>query len=250
MNIDPYRPLQDIAAQVPGSISVLDKLGIDYCHQALESLEAVCRKRGLMTGDVLALLEEGQQATAVPPECQEWSARPLADLISHIVSGHHAFNRREFARLEELFAHILATEARRPAWKLLHNLFASLSRKISSHMNLEEQVVFPHIEELESLAKDNGAPHGWRRSSVQRPIRMMMLEHDSACELMKRIKGVTSNFKVPAGASADWHALYEGLQVLDRDLHHHFFLENNILFPRAVSLESLRGVTLGKSRPD
>jgi regulator of cell morphogenesis and NO signaling len=34
-----------------------------------------------------------------------------------------------------------------------------------------------------------------------------------------------------------FRALYEGLHDLERDLHQHIHLENNILFPRAAELE-------------
>jgi len=33
-------------------------------------------------------------------------------------------------------------------------------------------------------------------------------------------------------------ALYEGFRDFEADLHQHIHLENNILFPRAVELES------------
>jgi regulator of cell morphogenesis and NO signaling len=32
--------------------------------------------------------------------------------------------------------------------------------------------------------------------------------------------------------------LYEALQALEADLHQHIHLENNVLFPRAVAMES------------
>jgi regulator of cell morphogenesis and NO signaling len=250
MNIDPHQPLQDIATKIPGSIPVLDKLGIDYCHQGFEPLADACLRRGLTLDEVLTLLEEGRRAAGEPEEYGHWAARPLEELISHIVSRHHAFNRREFARLEELFAQILATEGRRPEWKLLHALFDALDRKISSHMDLEEQTVFPYISELEREAKRGASPHPSRRKSIQRPIRMMMLEHDSAAELIKRMRLITSDFTPPPGSSADYRDLYAGLKALAEDLHCHFFLENNILFPQAVSLESPRERICQKGKPE
>ena len=33
-------------------------------------------------------------------------------------------------------------------------------------------------------------------------------------------------------------ALYDGLEELERDLHQHIHLENNLLFPRAAELEA------------
>ena len=36
-----------------------------------------------------------------------------------------------------------------------------------------------------------------------------------------------------------YRALYHALEAFERDLHQHIHLENNLLFPRAVALESL-----------
>lgn len=240
MSIDPHRPLQDIATEVPGSISVLDRLGIDYCHRNLESLDAVCRNLGLATDHVLTLLEEGCQVAGAPGEFELWAARPLAALTSQIVNQHHVFTRRQLARLDELSGRILSSGIRRPEWKLLHSLVNALDRKLTSHLDFEEQEVFPHIEALESSAKRALPPGAPGIQTVQRPVRMMMLEHDSVREMMKRLRGITSNFQAPAGALPEWRELYEGLRAVDQDIQLHFFLESNILFPRAVALESSR----------
>jgi regulator of cell morphogenesis and NO signaling len=34
-----------------------------------------------------------------------------------------------------------------------------------------------------------------------------------------------------------YQALYEGLEALEKDLHQHIHLENNVLFPRAAEME-------------
>ncbi len=250
MNIDPHRSLQQIAIEIPGSIPVLDRLGIDYCHQNLESLDNVCRVRGLATDDVLALLEESRKEVGEPGDYEQWAAKPLAELISHIVGCHHSFSRREFTRLENVFGNILAVGIRRSEQRVIRRLFEALDRKICSHMDFEEQIAFPQILELESGTKRDASAASSRCETVQRPVRMMMLEHDSVREMMNRLRALTLDFQPPSGASPDWCDLYQGLQGLDQDFHRHFFLENNILFPRAVSLESSKVANAGRSRSD
>ena len=55
--------------------------------------------------------------------------------------------------------------------------------------------------------------------------------------MLRRIRELSSNFSVPDGACLSYRSLYEALEGLERDLHQHIHLENNLLFPRAIELE-------------
>ncbi len=52
-----------------------------------------------------------------------------------------------------------------------------------------------------------------------------------------RLKG---RYSPAYDSSAVYQTLYQALQEFEKDLHQHIHLENNILFPRAVALESAR----------
>ncbi|MDX1982401.1 MAG: hemerythrin domain-containing protein, partial [Bryobacteraceae bacterium] len=69
-------------------------------------------------------------------------------------------------------------------------------------------------------------------------IRMMEHEHDDAGQALAAIRRITSDFTLPADACNTYRALYSGLQELERDLHMHIHLENNILFPKALAMEA------------
>jgi regulator of cell morphogenesis and NO signaling len=73
---------------------------------------------------------------------------------------------------------------------------------------------------------------------MQRPIRMMMIEHDTDGERLAEMRRITSDYRLPAEACPSFTALYAGLQDLERDLHQHIHLENNVLFPAAAELEN------------
>ena len=67
---------------------------------------------------------------------------------------------------------------------------------------------------------------------------MMESEHDSAGNALAQIREITKNYDIPDYACVTFRALMNGLQELEQDLHMHIHLENNILFPRAIALES------------
>jgi regulator of cell morphogenesis and NO signaling len=73
---------------------------------------------------------------------------------------------------------------------------------------------------------------------VDHPIAMMTQEHEAAGALLVQIRQLSGSFTTPQNACPTFHAFYDGLREFEQDLHQHIHLENNILFPRAVELES------------
>lgn len=59
--------------------------------------------------------------------------------------------------------------------------------------------------------------------------------------VLRELRRVTSDYAVPADACISYKTLYDALEALERDLHQHIHLENNILFPRAIDLEQMIG---------
>jgi regulator of cell morphogenesis and NO signaling len=77
---------------------------------------------------------------------------------------------------------------------------------------------------------------------VANPIAMMTAEHDAAHALIAEIHQLSNTYTTPVGACPTYHAFYDGLKEFEQDLHQHIHLENDILFPRAIQLET--GATL------
>jgi regulator of cell morphogenesis and NO signaling len=66
---------------------------------------------------------------------------------------------------------------------------------------------------------------------------MMMQEHDTAGELLRKMREISGDYSLPKGACPSFTGLYFGLQDLEKDLHQHIHLENNALFPQIIELE-------------
>jgi regulator of cell morphogenesis and NO signaling len=55
---------------------------------------------------------------------------------------------------------------------------------------------------------------------------------------LARLRELTAGYTLPDWACDTVRALWRGLEELEADLHLHIHLENNILFPRAIAMES------------
>ena len=119
----------------------------------------------------------------------------------------------------------------------IYVLFRELGADLETHMTKEERVLFPYVIRMEAAAKQQVPLFRPSFGTVANPVRLMMLEHDRAGELLKKIRRLSSDYATPADACVSYKTLYAALEELEKDLHQHIHLENNILFPKAVEME-------------
>ena len=102
-----------------------------------------------------------------------------------------------------------------------------LAADLRLHMQKEEWVLFPAIRAIEGGAHP-GMP-------ISAPIGVMEHEHDRAGGVLSELREITGGYVVPPWACETFRALYHGLSELEATMHVHVHLENNVLFPRALS---------------
>jgi regulator of cell morphogenesis and NO signaling len=162
----------------------------------------------------------------------------LRDLTHSIVETHHAFLRNELPFLEERIAKMATNHGQeRPELFSMQQMLQDLRDDIFAHLMKEEQILFPYIVQLESAASGGERPHGCF-PSVQFPIRMMLMEHDTATVLLANLRAASNDFTAPDGFCARGQEFYSRLAALDADLREHIRVENDVLFPRAIALEA------------
>ena len=234
MSANVEKTVRELAVENPASTRIFESLGIDYCCGGGKSLRAACDAAKLDLNRVISLLDE----KPLKPGERKWATEPLSELIQHIVDKHHVFTRNEINRLELLLNKVCGVHGKNhPELLKIHDHFTGLSQELKLHMMKEEQILFPYICRMEEAAVENHpmvpAPFG----TVQHPVRMMVMEHDSAGESLSAIKEASNDYSAPADACISYKTLYAALKEFEADLHQHIHLENNILFPRAIAVE-------------
>jgi regulator of cell morphogenesis and NO signaling len=229
--------VREIALEQPSSIRVFERFGIDYCCGGRKPLAEVCVARDLDVDEVLAALDSAADSNAASPI--DWAQAPLSRLIEHIVATHHSYVMRELPRLAVLAQKVINRHGDTQAHLLaMQKALAQLDEELIHHLGKEEHVLFPYIARLEAAVVSGSAPSDACFGAVANPIAMMTREHDAAGALLAEIRSLSDNFTTPADACPTYHAYYDGLQEFEQDLHQHIHLENNILFPHAIDLES------------
>ena len=226
--IDKEQTLGQLATAVPAAARVFYRHGLDYCCGGNKPLSTACAENGL---DVATVLQELQTAsTGTPGPATGWAERPLPELIGHILERYHAPLKLEVPRLFELALTVERVHAGKPGCPDgLASHLAQMRRAVEEHLLKEEQVLFPLI--LSS-----------HRRMARMPIQVMLREHDDHGQALRRTRALTDNLRLPEGACAKWRELYRALAELEQELMEHIFLENSVLFPRALQED-------GVSRP-
>jgi regulator of cell morphogenesis and NO signaling len=231
--------VRELALEIPGATRIFEQMGIDYCCGGAASLENACASAGITTADVVRALGEANQHQTQAGELKDWQTAPLSRLINYILEKHHVFTRQELLRLDALIAKVWTAHGERhPELLRLQELFKNLDEDLVPHMMKEERVLFPYIMQMEIALKNHEPVLVPPFTTVRNPVRMMSLEHDNAGALLREMRCVSSDYTVPSDGCVSYQTLYQALKEFEEDLHQHIFLENNILFPRAVEMEA------------
>jgi regulator of cell morphogenesis and NO signaling len=240
MTLQSTNSVRELALTIPGATRLFERLGIDYCCGGAKSLADACAARNLSALEVMQQLEEeGEKQGSQAAETADFNGLPLTELITHITTKHHTFTKQELARLSALMDKVCSVHGQNHDELLrLQMLFKELAEDLAPHMMKEEMVLFPYIVRVEKAVGQNQPtlqPPPFM--TVRNPVRMMSLEHDKAGDLLRSMREASDGYTVPADACISYRTLYQALEELERDLHQHIHLENNILFPRAIEME-------------
>lgn len=230
------KTIRDIALEAPGTTRVFEEFKIDYCCGGRRTIDDACIAAGIdpaILKNKIIAAAAGVSESAGAPE----TLRPSA-LVDHILTRHHTFTVSELERLGPLMTKVATRHGElHPELYELQSVFSALAASLLPHMRKEEMVLFPYIQALEKSAESGDPFDPPHFGTVENPIRVMMMDHDADGDRLRRMRAITEDYALPEGACPSFTALYSGLQDLEKDLHRHIHLENNVLFPGACELE-------------
>lgn len=220
--ITPDTPTGRIAVHVPAAIPVFQRLGIDFCCSGDAPLAAAVERADARLDEVMSEL----LALSANPADRDWSNAPLGDLIDYIVATHHENTKKMMPALWECLHNVINEHGEiHPELHDVARIVAPLFTELGEHLQKEEHILFPTIRRLSNEgAASSDCPEG--------PMSAMEHDHDGAVEAFRKLRQITEGFRPSEDADDSYRTLYAGLHELERDLHVHIHLENNVLHPR------------------
>lgn len=239
LHLAPEMTVRELVVQYPQLRVVLERLNIDYCCGGLYPLIEAANKAGCKWSQLVEALEAGWADTASTATMENWDLKPLLELSEHILAIHHSFTRTQLQRLRSLLTKVSRAHSEHHGAMLteVKRVFEALTAELLPHLEKEEQVLFPAINQVVAAVENNSDSTACFRLTLDEPIRQMMFEHDNAGQALVELRSLTDNYQLPEDACMTFAAFFEAMQGLEADLHEHIHLENNILFPKSLLLE-------------
>ena len=220
--IEPGESVGQIAARIPSSYRVFMKYNIDFCCGGVQPLAEAAKQAALPAERLIEEILEG--ASSVSEEHVDWREKSSLEIISFIVDHYHRPLRNALPRLIELGEKVLKAHGEKHGTILtgLNRTVLQLSQELTAHMEKEEKILFPAILAAGTI-------------SLEKPVAVMIAEHQDAGDALDRIRLLTDDFQPPEDACNTFRAYWQELASLEAELMKHIHLENNILFPRVMA---------------
>jgi regulator of cell morphogenesis and NO signaling len=164
----------------------------------------------------------------------DWSSAPLDQLIGHLSAQHRQWVENVLPPLHDALEK-KALEEPSDSAKALFRIFSRLCADLEAHLRNEENVLFPAILEMERCAQTGKPIPKPPFGSVRNPITMIEQDHQDD---EHKWSSVLRLAQAADGAGEKHHPLYEHLTAFEAALREHTRLENTVLFPRALRLET------------
>ena len=226
----------EIVVQDYRTASVFKKYKIDFCCNGGRSLEEACTAKNM---DATKLLEELKSVSkTIATETIDFNFWDLDLLIDYIEKKHHRYVNENIPVLLQYLDKLCKVHgAQHPELFTIRNEFQECTGALTAHMKKEELILFPFIKKMVNSSLQHQTIDSPSFSTVENPIHMMLHEHDIEGERFRRIAAASNDYTPPADACNTYSVTFNLLKAFEEDLHNHIHLENNILFPKAITLE-------------
>jgi regulator of cell morphogenesis and NO signaling len=212
---------------------VLDRFGIPFYHFPQLTLQQVCQQQGLR---LLPLIRSLLSLSDASYSFQQLQGLSLDLVVEYLRASHSQYTKytlpyfiRMVNGLDSHF-HSLARD-----FQLLVPLFAE---DFIHHIHQEEDKLFYYVLQLYRAQREGlGLTElAWKMESLS--IQHFASEHETHDDEMQGIRELTQQYQLPDDAPLLWRVLYAELASFEAELKAHAYIENYLLFPRALQLEA------------
>lgn len=164
---------------------------------------------------------------------------PLDLLVDYVLKIYHRNALEMMPEIEELLDSVEAMHGdTHPEIHEVKELFTASVYDLDVHFQKEENVLYPYITDMYNAVANGNTPEPIHCGSVAHPINVMVNDHEGETERYERISSLTDSYAISDANSDSYNLLMNKLQLFHKALLEHIYLENEIIFPKAIAFES------------
>lgn len=236
--ITPAITVSEVVAQHYRTADVFRKYEIEYCCGGKWPLETVCMMKGIGFDQLKQELEKAARTMQLPPNLpyESWS---IDFLTSYIIHVHHSHLNQSMMETGDILKHFTNEhEKKYPYMPEVLVLFDKLKKDIVPHMQYEEEIIFPYVCQIAHAFENNDSYAKLLVKTLRKPLdETLHNEHEMLIAPILKIRSLTNHYSPPLKACVSHKVVLERLRENDNDLMQHVYLENEILYPRALQIE-------------
>lgn len=131
----------------------------------------------------------------------------------------------------------LGHQTKYPALTRILELFTKLTEILTLHNRHEDEIIFPYIKQIDSAHRRKEPYGNLFVRTLRKPLHIVEREHLQIQGLLNDLKIETRQFTAPDNACLNYQVIIKKLEEAHNNLLQHKFLEDAILFPRAIATE-------------
>jgi len=248
----------DLVSQNYVYAAVLHYFGIDFYNHTHQTLAQTCAEKGIDATILIKQLEgvvskkRNSNSTDSKKSIQDIAHYPVELVIDYLKHSHRVFMRRSLPYMSKLVVDCKCHELDCHYKSIIEDLkiaFPLFAEDFIHHIFEEEDSLFDYISLLDT-AFYGKIPftkvfYPMKEHSISRFLR----QHQQDDDEMKGIRELTSNYKITQKTPLLIQVLYSELKDFEEELKIHADIENRILLPKALKLESkLKQTIIEKSK--
>jgi len=223
--VSPQMAVTEVLRRMPHAANVFEDADIDYCCKGSSSLADAAAAAGFTCDELMARIAAQPRGNAV-----DWSTRPLSELTRFLTADHGQSVAQDIPALRAGLESLATLHPFHPELRRAARLVGDFAAAVTAHATREERELFPCITQLES-AGTNGDERP--RVRIGQLVLREFVEHRGFHEQLRTIRELLCRVRLDSSAE-----ILADLLTITADVHHHIYLENSVLYGRAIELEN------------
>lgn len=159
-------------------------------------------------------------------------------LVDYLQKTHQYYLEFKIPEIESYIERLLSDDSMEPEIKhLLSDFFQQYKSELTTHINKEEQAVYPYVRALEQYINNRGGESEFIQRLKEYSIHDYEEDHDDVESKLFDLKNIIIKYIPKPKDSSILNVILHELFELEKDLNNHAHIEDLILVPIVEKME-------------